>query len=318
MSVLDTMIKRAQDWDAARPRSSQAAIGWSEVGGCRARLGHRLRGDWPSDQPDTWAAIRGTALHLFLESLMDGEGEITEIETTYRGIPGHTDLLITADGVYDIKTTSLANLTAWKASPKALLPKRQQAHGYAAGLVDAGRLPADCTVGLICVPADGTFADWWLYEEPFDRAVADSGADRLDEVKRRVAAGEYLQRDEPPAWCERFCEFYTLCRGGDETPEDEPISDPEIAAMIEEYGHAAQQASAAEAVKKKLGPQIRAYRGVTEGGWRIFTGKPGDDKTEPDIDAIRFDYLMRGEEMPQRTVPGKAGSLFVRAPKDAS
>ena len=65
------------------------------------------------------------------------------------------------------KTTSLANSKLWAADHSLLRPKRIQAHGYAAGLHDAGELPEDCTVRLLVIPVDGTFADWWAYEEKF-------------------------------------------------------------------------------------------------------------------------------------------------------
>ena len=50
MSYIDEVIKRVRDADAARPRSVQAEIGWSEAGGCRAYLGYRIDGAWPSER----------------------------------------------------------------------------------------------------------------------------------------------------------------------------------------------------------------------------------------------------------------------------
>ena len=191
MSFLDEVIKRVRDDDAARPRSVQAETGWSEVGGCRAYLGFRLDGAWPSEEPDNWAAIRGTALHAHLEEVLAGPGVLTEVTTSYRGIPGHADLVRPgAAECWDFKTTRLANSQTWRSSARALRQKRIQVHGYAAGLVEAGTLPEDCTVGLLVIPVDGSFADWWAYEEPFDRSLADEGADRLAWVRERMAAGE--------------------------------------------------------------------------------------------------------------------------------
>ena len=66
MSWVNEVIKRARDHDAARPRSTQAAVGWSEVGGCRAAVGYRLDGAWATDDTDTWGAQRGTAIHEYL------------------------------------------------------------------------------------------------------------------------------------------------------------------------------------------------------------------------------------------------------------
>ena len=71
MGFLDEVIKRARDYDAARPRSLQSAVGWSEVGGCRAALGYRLDGAWATDETDTWAAQRGTAFHNYLEPIVN-------------------------------------------------------------------------------------------------------------------------------------------------------------------------------------------------------------------------------------------------------
>src|SRR5450755_2584010 len=200
MEFLDEVIKRARDYDASRPRSLQAAVGWSEVGGCRAALGYRLDGAWATDETDTWAAQRGTALHQYLEPIIAGLGVRTEVDTEYRGIPGHADL-VDATSVTDIKTKTLTNAKTWQNDPSTMRQARMQAHGYAAGLVDAGELPPDCTVRLLVIPVDGTFADWWCYEEPFDRPLADEGADRLDEVRALMAAGEPLPKDKPYFFC---------------------------------------------------------------------------------------------------------------------
>ena len=162
MGFLDEVIKRARDYDAARPRSLQSAVGWSEVGGCRAALGYRLDGAWATDETDTWAAQRGTAFHNYLEPIIAGLGVRTEVDTMYRGIPGHADL-VGPDWLGDIKTKTLANAKTWQSDPATMRQARIQAHGYAAGLVDVGELPGDCTVRLLVIPVDGTFTDWWCY-----------------------------------------------------------------------------------------------------------------------------------------------------------
>src|SRR5450755_2973660 len=145
MSWIEQTIKRVRDHDAARPRSLQQAVGWSEVGGCRAAIGFRLDGAFTTDDTDTWAAQRGTAIHEYLEPILTAPGVRTEVDTIYRGIPGHADL-VEPDAVTDFKTTSLANSKLWASDHSLLRPKRVQAHGYAAGLVDAGELPEDCKV----------------------------------------------------------------------------------------------------------------------------------------------------------------------------
>lgn len=307
---LDGTIKQVRDFDAARPRSTQVRVGWSEVGDCRAYLGFRLDGAWPSDETDTWGAQRGTAIHEYLQAILAGPDTRTEVSTEYRGIPGHADL-VEPGSVTDIKTTKLANSRLWQDDRSLLRPKRIQAHGYAAGLVDAGELPAGATVRLLVVPVDGTFADWWVWEEPFDRALADEGADRLEDARRRMADGDRLPKDKPFAYCQDWCEFFSLCRTPAEAGADEEITDPELAAAIAAYGKASARASAAEKDKKRLAPIIKGLTG-TAGEWRISLTAPGEDKPAMNEAAVRADYQAWGQEIPEITQPGQAPKLSVR------
>lgn len=308
MSFIDETLKRVRDFDATRPRSMQTAVGWSEVGGCRSAIGFRLDGAFITDDTDSWAAQRGTAIHEYLEPILTEPGVRTEVDTLYRGIPGHADL-VGPDYLVDFKTTSLANSKLWADDHDLLRPKRIQVHGYAAGLVDAGELPEDCTVRLLVVPVDGTFADWWAYEEPFNRSLADEGADRLEWVRDRMAAGEQLPKDKPYAWCSTWCSFFSLCRETGQ-PGAEPITDPELAAAVAAYGEAGIRYSAADKEKKRLAPMIRGLRGMA-GDWRISTGEPGDDKDVPDLDAIYADYADRGAQIPMTVKPGSSARLSV-------
>jgi hypothetical protein len=310
MPFLDDVIKRVRDHDAARPRSQQASVGWSEVGGCRAALGFRLDEAWESDETDTWAAQRGTAIHEYTEPIIAalGPGIRTEVDTIYRGIPGHADI-VEPNALDDIKTTTLANSRLWAGDHSLLRPKRVQVHGYAAGLVDAGELPGDCIVRLLVIPVDGTFADWWCYEEPFDRSLADEGADRLEWVRDRMAAGEALPRDKPYAWCASYCQFFSLCRETGQ-PEGEPITDPELAAAVARYGEINAAIGPLEKEKKGLAPVIRGLRGIA-GDWKVSTGDPGEDRPVMDEAAVIADYEARGVPVPMAMKPGAGPRLTV-------
>jgi hypothetical protein len=316
---LDQAVKLVQGWDASRPRSQQAEPGWSEVGGCRSHLGFRLSGAWASDEPDNWGAVRGTAIHKFMEEVLAGvPGMRTEVTTSYRGIPGHADLIvIDENSVTDHKTTKLANSNLWREKPSALLQKRIQAHGYAAGLIEAGELPETAVVRLLVIPVDGSFADWWSWEEPFDRALADEGADRLEWVRARLEAGEPLPKDEPYQFCASWCPFFSQCRPQDEPDARELISDPELAAAVESYGEAAEQATRLDKEKKRLATLIRGLRGTT-GAWRVSLSKPGEPGTALDEDWIRADYAARGEQVPEVTTPGSTPRLAVTRIKKAA
>jgi hypothetical protein len=312
MSFLDNTIKLVRDYDASRPRSMQAEPGWSEVGGCRSYLGYRLDGAFATDEPDSWGAIRGTAIHNLLEEILAGQpGVRTEVTTRYRDIPGHADLIVIDESsVTDWKTTKLANSRLWQNSTAALLEKRVQVNGYAAGLIDAGELPETAEVRLAVIPVDGTFADWWCWEEPFSRELADWGADRLDGVRARLAAGEVLPKDKPYAYCREWCRFFTLCRGEDDPSAAEEIADPELAAAIAAYGEAAGQVTALGKEKDRLAEMIRGLRGTAD-GWRISMSRPGEDKPVLDEESVRADYEERGLAVPEVIKPGNAPRLNV-------
>jgi hypothetical protein len=214
------------------------------------------------------------------------------------------------DAVVDFKTTSKANSKLWASDHSLLKPKRIQVHGYAAGLVDAGDLPEDCKVRLLVIPVDGTFADWWAYEEKFDRSLADEGADRLDDVRARMAAGTALPKDMPYAWCETWCSFFSLCRDPATKRTGEEIADDELAAAVARYGEINSQMRPLIKEKEGLDPLIRGLRG-TAGDWRVSIGEPGEDKDVIDDDAIRAGYEARGERIPMTTRPGSAPRLTV-------
>lgn len=311
-SFLDKAISLVREWDASRPRSSQPEPGWSEVGGCRSALGFRLRGDWESDDTDGWGATRGTAIHKLMEEALAGvPGLRTEVTTRYRDVPGHADLIVIADDtVCDWKTTRLANSLLWRTDHSVLREKRIQVMGYAAGLVDAGELAADASVRLVVMPVDGTYADWWMWEERFDRSLADEGADRIEWVRRRIAAGEPLPKDKPLAWCQSWCGWFSMCRAGDDPAAEEQITDPEMVAAVAEYASARDEETAARKRKERAAGLIRGLRGVA-GEYRVGMSKEGDKKPVLDEDWIRADYAARGEQVPVLLVPGRAPSLNV-------
>lgn len=309
MTFLEDAIKRVKDYDESRPRSSQAAVGWSELGGCRAALGYRLSGAWPSDDTDGWAASRGTGMHEYLEPILATDGIRTEVDTVYRDVPGHADL-VGPDWVGDIKTKTKASSAVWKRDPSAMRQARIQAHGYAAGLIDAGELPAESSIRILVVVIDGTYDDWWCFEEPFDRALADEGIERLEEARAALAEGRPLPKDKPLFFCQSYCPYFTMCRTGDDPDEAEDITDPELVAAVAEYGEATKQQTALKKRKEGLDSLIRGLCG-TAGEWRISLGRPGEPSWELDEEWVRADYAARGEELPVVEKPGSAPRLTV-------
>lgn len=299
--------------DAERPRSQQGDVGWSEVAGCRAYIGYRLNGEWASDDTDGWRAIVGTALHDYFGRLRADTDSQHEVETLYGGIPGHADEL-GDDSVTDWKFPTVAVSEAVRRDGEALAQKLIQVQGYAAGLVAAGKLTGDCTVRIVFVPVDGTFEDWWVHEEAYDEAAADAAVARLREVQGMLDDGQHPPRDMPYTWCGQFCEFFSTCRNG-LPPDDEPITDPELAAMVRQYGELGEDISPKTKLRKRIGAEIRGLRGRA-GEWKVGLTRPSGVKDVPDMDAIAADYAASGRAIPQKQVPTSAPSLRVDRVKE--
>lgn len=312
---LADLIEAVRNHDLDRPRSQQAAVGWSEVGGCRAHIGFRLEAEWESDDTDPWRAIVGTALHEFVGPVAAKLfGAELEADTLYGGFPGHADLVGETD-VTDMKFPTLAVSESWRSDADALAVKMIQVQGYAAGLVAAGRLPKDCTCRLLVCPVDGTFADWWVHEEPFDERIADAGVGRVREVQNLLEQGLTPPRDMPYSWCERFCEFFSTCRNG-LPPDDEVITDPELVAQVRLYGELGEDISPKAKVRKKLAAEIKGLKGRAD-GWRVGLTRPSGVKDVVDMAAVEADYEASGRAMPMKQVPTSAPSLRVDRIKEA-
>lgn len=331
MSYLTEAIQQVQAWDDARPRSQQTEVGWSGVYGCRAWLGFMAAGEWATEDTDTWRACAGTALHAWIQDI---RGDATteddvefEVPLNYRGIPGNSDEVNWTRGeITDYKFPSLKSARLW-ADPEVLDERFTQIQGYAAAVMetqrwknrfgDSDREPL--TRFLIC-PVDGTFADWVTYERPFDRAVADLAADRYAEVKAVVAlrqagmVSEPLPKDKPLHFCQRFCEFFSLCRGGDKPDVGEEITDPMLASAVERYGLAREQIAGSYKTCDELRPMVEGLKGHAR-GWRVWYATPGRDQWEPDMDTIRADYEQQGLTVPMKQKNGGKPALYVKREK---
>lgn len=282
------------------------------------------RGEWATEDVDTWRACAGTALHEWLQDILaknTGEDRIDfEVPLEYGGIPGHADMINWTRGeVTDLKFPSLKSARLW-ADPDVLAERFTQPMGYCA----AARRDPRWTVGqrgivrfLIC-PVDGTFADWKVYERPFDPAVADLALDRYNEVKALVAlqranmTTDRLPRDKPYWFCQRYCEFFSLCRGGQKDDGDlEEITDPMLAAAVEEYGLAREAIRGGYKTTDQLRPVVEGLRGRAR-GWKIYFAVPGRDSWVVDEEAVRADYARRGEVLPMKQKDGGKPAIYVK------
>ena len=324
-TYLDEVIMQARDDDAARPRSSQTRIGWSGMADCRSYMGFKMQDEWGTDDDDNWRAIAGSALHTWMHQLRSwgtheaGEEASFELDVSYGGIPGHVDEVNWTRGeVTEWKFPKLSSARVWD-DPDVLEEKFVQPQGYAAAIADSAKWQGlhpdkDPLVRMLVAPVDGSFDDWRIYERDFHRQTADDALARYRDVVDAIAQGLPLPKDKPWFFCERFCEFFTLCRGGTKDDELSEITDPELAAAVERYGLANEQESMARKVKEELSPQIRGLRGTAR-GWKINLTRPGAGRMVYDERAIEATFNASGWEIPLIPVKGKPASLRVTREK---
>jgi hypothetical protein len=327
VTYLDDVVGQARAWDNARTRSQQQEVGWSGLHHCRAWMGFIMAREWATEDTDTWRAIAGTALHEWLQAVRYKAAPrdhiiVFEEEVEYGGIPGHVDEVnYTLGEITDYKFPSLKSARMWR-DPEVQEERLTQPQGYAAAIVGTHQWrahapdPDHATVRLLICPVDGTFDDWFTIERPFDRSVADGALLRYHEVEDMQARGEPLPKDMPFHFCERFCEFFTACRGDEKEPTALPeITDAFIAAAIERYGRASEAIHAGYKVRDELRPVLEGLRGRAR-GFKVFMSRPkARDKWVIDEDAVREVFAARGLEMPMKQADGKKPSLYVMREK---
>jgi hypothetical protein len=324
MSYLDDVQAQVMAWDRRRPRSQQTALGWSDMSSCRALMGFRLRGEWATDDVDTWPAIKGTVLHEWMagirqKALAPERNVSWEVRTEYRDVPGHVDEVDWDLGeVTDWKFTRLASLRVWD-DPEVLDERFIQPQGYCLGVMANAPMGSLAhwkppIVRLMVVPVDGVFADWRVYERSLDEDVVNQAVDRYELVREQVAEGEMdLPRDKPYHFCERWCEFFQACRGDQDRPMEE-ITDPEIAAAVEAYGLALEAEREADRTKKTVAPLLRGARGRAR-GFTVSMTRPGAGRMVPDQKEVEQTFEAHGWDVPYIPVPGKPASLRVQRSK---
>ena len=338
----------ARTWDEARPRSQQTQIGWSGMADCRSYLAYLLAGDWPTDSPDKWRAITGTVMHdhwwgLLRRRWAAGRGipAAFSVPVSYGGIPGHVDEVLwpTEDGgrweVTDWKFPTLGSVRLWN-DDDFLTEMFVQPHGYAAALLEPDALayafqrqaneqlhwtqyeldPDACVVRLLGMPVDAkSMDDWDCRERPFSRDIADDALARLEAVRTSgLAGGDPELRDKPAYFCERWCEFFTACRGGAEPKDLELITDPELKAAVNAYGMAGDLIRASEKTQKEMRPLIDGMRGVTPEGYQVYHQRGNKAKLELDDAAVEVELGQRGVPLTavQRWTPPGRQKLIVK------
>lgn len=265
-SMAATVVHALLDADAARPRSTQAAVGPSEIGGCRAKAWHRINATAVSN-PDArrLAAIMGTAIHAAIEAALtrtDPWRYELERAVEVDGLPGHIDCYDTATAtVWDWKTITKKNVD-WFPS----LAQRWQAHLYGWLLSQTGRPVA--RVGLVGIVRDGHEDDVIEVVEDYDPGIAGDALAWLAQVR----AAETCPPPEKDAatFCARFCEFHGACPGlAKHTPAGGPPLGEDTSAAVHAWLAAKADADDAKRRLEAARAALEGVSGTTADGWRV-------------------------------------------------
>jgi hypothetical protein len=244
-------------WGESRPRHQQTLeriVGASDIGSCREYVRRLVVGEEFTDDPPTWAADVGSAVHLIVEEAMvgangaglslsddelvifpdGGEGIRTTLPSGFE-VLGHPDGLYpkygivpdwkTKDGLATIARTGPSQQEWWQVSL------------YALGLHQAGLIEMpleEVVVALVYFDRSGKQPEPVVHAKPFDMLDVISADQWIEDVTYAVKHGEVAMRDKPASWCEACCPFVSDCRS-DDTVEGGLITDPDLISMMEQY-----------------------------------------------------------------------------------
>lgn len=181
--------------DQFRERSQQRALGMSELGSCRRKVGYKLAGVQPVNQVGSVQAVMGSAIHDAIADVLrrlDRPGDLIEHEVEFAGLIGHLDRYESHDQrVVDCKTTS----ARWLEHIKLHGPSRGhvwQLSLYAAALITDGVPVKTCRLDYIVRDSGNEYQIEWEFNS---QDVRDA-IDWLREVRNTPLP--MLPRDEEP------------------------------------------------------------------------------------------------------------------------
>ena len=198
---------------ANAPRSLQKVIGPSEVGSpCIRRIGYRLLDTEPVNNPDTWLATIGTAVHSWLADAYMAENAnhhparylVEHRVEVAEGLGGSVDLYdVQRKLVLDWKVVGDSSLKRYKANGPGE-QYRTQVHLYGMGFINKG-YEVD-QVGIAFLPRGGSLRGLHIWSEPYDASIAQAGLDRLNLAREVVNTAGRAAIPLLPA-TESYCHF---------------------------------------------------------------------------------------------------------------
>ncbi len=197
-------------------QQAQQLIGMSELGACRNYLLHMVKQTEPDDEVGIkWPAFIGTWVGDGLEKAVREQFGFLVQQTVEVTLPSGKRLagtcdVQTDDGVWDFKAVD--GLESVRRSGPSFRQKAQ-IMGYLMALIQDGRLPEDAVAVLVFYDRSGRDDTPYVWMSALDMTLVAEADQRLDDVVYARLYENEAPRDEPDAWCQVACPFYSKCRG---------------------------------------------------------------------------------------------------------
>lgn len=281
--MVDMAVRAGVENDPRTQQSRAGKIGPSDIGFCRNKAALTVKETPPTDSTDPWAAVVGVAMHNHVGEYLKrafGDTWLVEKQKVTAALPrsgaeitGTPDYVVpefnlvldakTADGLEKVK----------KYGPTQ--GHRYQRHLYGLGAIAAGLLNPDeqVFVGNIYIDVGRSGGDnpkLWVTIEPMDDSLTDEIDSWVEDVIYAVRYGEDASRDIAAPVCERFCEYFTVCRGALPMSESEPLDSPEIVQAVDMYVEGRDMAKQGDLMKKEAAAILTGLNGST-GEWQVRT-----------------------------------------------
>ncbi|ALY10846.1 hypothetical protein WILDE_62 [Arthrobacter phage Wilde] len=335
-------IQAASNGTDRSEQQREFKLGASNIGHCRQHAVLMIRQTPPSDERDVTAAFIGTVLGDAIEKqlkvmhpnlLVQEEGHSTFLSGG--GVDTHADLVIPWEGSATVKEFEEQEARrekgedvpykcvqgVWDLKSKDKLdyvkqygPSQQQIFQltqYVNAMIRKGLLNPDEPIWINDVyydrsgaqPVPYTFGMW------YDPDILIEIDQWVEDVKYAVINGQDASRDKAREWCWAYCEYATVCRGGD-TDAEGLIEDPEILSYINSYAAANERESSGkkekDRLKKLIPPTLSGTTGTHTVRW-VEVG-PSEMKAYTRAGFTKLDI---------RPIPGPKAPRKPRAKKEA-
>jgi hypothetical protein len=259
-------------FDGGRDRSKQSdagVIGVSDLHTCREKVRRTLLGMVATDVPEKWAAIVGT----YVDEGVKQRGKLAARGYSTTSPQGHAPQRARParsrrrDRPARRRPSSTTRRkTSWRIRRLgADEHARAQRHLYYLGAYQAGLVPAEGIVRNIFLDRSGSDPHPHVEQEPFDMDVVLRAQAWYEGPVYAAEHGEEAMKEWPRSKCERYCQFFTACRGGE--PVDEEYLTGHRAAILAELVAAKTTEKQAAALKDAARNELLGVTGRSDTHW---------------------------------------------------